>query len=113
MSARDMAELAAVAQAELVRSGEVTAVELVEWAIERIEQINPALNAVVQTSYEQALSGVATVTEDAPLAGVPFLVKDLIAEVDGLAFSEGSRFLQGFLSSYDSELIRAGSVPRA
>ena len=43
---------------------------------------------------------------DSPLAGVPFLVKDLITEVKGFGFSEGSRFLLGFVSTYDSELVR-------
>ncbi len=106
MSAHEITELDAVAQAELVRSGQVTAVELTEWAMERIEQVNPALNAVVHTSYERALAEAATVSADAPFAGVPFLVKDLITEVDGLGFNEGSRFLQGFVSGSDSELVR-------
>ncbi len=106
MSARETAELDAVGQAELVRSGQVKAVELTEWAIERIEQVNPALNAVVHPSYERALAEAATVSADAPLAGVPFLVKDLITEVNGVGFTEGSRFLQGLVSGYDSELVR-------
>ena len=106
MSAHEIAGLDAVAQAELVRSGEITAVELAGWAIERIEQVNPALNAVVETSYEHALADAAKVPADAPLAGVPFLVKDLITEVHGLGFSEGSRFLEGVVSGYDSELVR-------
>ena len=56
MTSREVALLDAVAQAELVRRGEVTAVELVERAIERIEALNPVLNAVVTTSFDAALA---------------------------------------------------------
>ena len=101
-----LAELDAVATAELVRTGEVTAGELAQWAIERIDALNPTLNAVVTPMYEQALAAAASVPRSAPLAGVPFLVKDLVAEIAGVPFSEGSRFLRGLVSHEDSELIR-------
>ena len=94
-SAAEVAELDAVAQASLVRRGEVTATELVTWAIDRIERLNPALNAVITPMYEQALAAAATLKPTGPLSGVPFLVKDLITEVAGVPFSEGSRFLRG------------------
>ena len=87
-------------------SGEVTATELVTWAIERIERLNPALNAVITPMYEQALAAAATQKPTGPLSGVPFLVKDLITEVAGVPFSEGSRFLRGVVSHSDSELVR-------
>ena len=48
--------LDATAQAELVRSGEVSARELVEGAIERVEALNPELNAVIHERFEQALA---------------------------------------------------------
>ena len=105
-SAAEVAELDAVAQASLVRRGEVTATELVTWAIDRIERLNPALNAVITPMYEQALAAAATLKPTGPLSGVPFLVKDLITEVAGVPFSEGSRFLRGVVSQRDSELVR-------
>ena len=110
----EVAELDATAQAELVRSGQVSAAELTEWAIERIERVNPVLNAVITPMYEQGRRDAAQVPASAPLAGVPYLVKDLITEIAGVPFSEGSRFLSGLVSHYDSELIvrlrRAGLV---
>jgi amidase len=110
----EVAALDAVAQADLVRRGQVTAAELAEWAIERIGEINPALNAVITPMYDQALAAAAAIPTSGPLAGVPYLVKDLIAEVAGVRFSEGSRFLRGHVSHFDSELIlrlrRAGLV---
>jgi Asp-tRNA(Asn)/Glu-tRNA(Gln) amidotransferase A subunit family amidase len=86
----EMAALDAVAQADLIRHGEVTPAELAEWAIERIGELNPALNAVITPMYEQALATAAAMPATGPLAGVPFLVKDLITEVAGVPFSEGS-----------------------
>jgi GntR family transcriptional repressor for pyruvate dehydrogenase complex len=110
----EMAALDAVAQADLIRRGEVTPAELAEWAIERIGELNPALNAVITPMYEQALATAAAMPATGPLAGVPFLVKDLITEVAGVPFSEGSRFLRGHVSHSDSELVlrlrRAGLV---
>lgn len=64
--------------------------------------------------YEQALAAAAMIPSTGRLAGVPYLVKGLIAEVAGAPFSEGSRFLRGHVSHVDSELVlrlrRAGLV---
>ena len=57
--ADDFVYLDATAQAELVRTKEIQAVELVEAAIERIENLNPRLNAVITPMYEQGRSFVA------------------------------------------------------
>ena len=51
----ELAALDATGQAELVRRGEVTPAELVEAAIQRIEALNPTLNAVVTPTFEQAV----------------------------------------------------------
>lgn len=76
-----------------------------QWAIERIELLNPTLNAVITPLYDQALAAAAA-PPTGPLAGIPFLVKDLVAEVAGAPVSEGSRFVRGTVSHYDSELVR-------
>ena len=99
----DLALLDGVAQGELVARGEVTATELVEAAIRRVEALNPVLNAVVTPMFERALAHAATA--GGPLAGVPMLLKDLIAEVEGVRFTEGSRFLADNVSTYTSELV--------
>ena len=109
----DLADLDGVAQADLVARGDVTATELVEAAIERIEALNPALNAVVYPSFDEALV-VAATNPTGPFGGVPYLLKDLIVERAGTPFSEGSRFLAGHVSTFTSELAarleRAGLV---
>jgi amidase len=110
----ELAGLDGVGTAGLVRSGQVSAVDVTEAAIRRIEDINPTLNAVITPMYEQALAAASRVASDAPLAGVPFLAKDLITEIKDIPFSEGSRFVHGTVSPYTSELVhrwrRAGLV---
>jgi amidase len=101
----DLATLDATAQAELVRRKEVTPQELVEAGITRIEALNPELNAVITPMFDEALTAVAEVDPDAPFAGVPFLLKDLVVEYAGVRFTEGSRFLREYVSTYDSELV--------
>jgi amidase len=95
--------LDATAQAELVRSGEVSPRELVEASIERIEALNGQLNAVIHPLYDDAL---ATEPADGPFRGVPFVVKDLLCSVAGAPHHEGMRFLRdlGFRADADSWL---------
>ena len=103
----DVTALDAVAQAELVRTKEVTPAELVEAAIERIERVNPQLNAVVTTLYEQARRAAAGTLPSGPFTGVPFLLKDLVAECAGVRFTEGSAFVADrYTPAEDSELVR-------
>ncbi|WIV54030.1 amidase [Amycolatopsis nalaikhensis] len=97
----DLSTLDATAQAELVRGGELTAADLAEAAIERIERLNPILNAVVTPMFDHAREAAP-----GPFAGVPFLLKDLVAEVPGVRFTEGSVFLRDNVSTYESELVR-------
>ena len=92
--------------AALVRSGQVSAAELLETAIARIEAHNPALNAVIRTRFEQARAEAALVDRAAPFAGVPFLVKDLLATLAGEPTGNGNRLLANVAMPRDSELVR-------
>jgi amidase len=100
--------------AELVRRREVTPAELVEAAIERIEASNPAVNAVVRKMFAEARSAAAAPLPDGPFAGVPFLLKDLMAAYAGVPLTSACQFLAGFVPAYDSELVarhkRAGLI---
>jgi amidase len=108
-----LTSLDAIAQAELVRKKEIEPLELVEAAIERIERLNPLLNAVVTPMYDQAQEAARRLPEG-PFTGVPFLLKDLAAEYAGVRLTEGSRFLADNVSTHDQELVarhkRAGLV---
>ncbi|HEY0857629.1 MAG TPA: amidase [Albitalea sp.] len=106
ISFADYTRLDGLAMAELVRRGEASAPELLETAIARIEQHNPALNAVIRTRYEQARAESRQVDLQAPFAGVPFLVKDLIATLAGEPTGHGSRHLASIAMPRDSELVR-------
>ena len=91
----DLLELDAVAQAELIRCGELHPRELVDAAIERIERLNPALNAVVIPLFEQAVAAAASShLPDGPFRGVPLLLKDLGACQKGSPRYMGNRVLR-------------------
>ena len=104
----------ALGLAELVRSGEVTATELVDAAIARIDAVNPTINAVVHRMDDTARAAAAGELPDGPFRGVPFLVKDM----DGFLADEpctfSSRSLVDYVPNHDSELFarfrRAGVV---
>src|ERR1700736_2333048 len=85
----------AVGLATLARRGEVTPLELTEAAIERIEALNPRLNAVVERGYDRARAAAGAMDLGAPLAGVPFLAKDINIEVAGLHLTSSCRWLEG------------------
>ncbi len=105
MALRDeLARLDALGQAALVRAGEVTALELVDAAIERIEALNPVLNAVISTRYDAAREQARGSQPASPLAGAPFLLKDLGATLAGTPQTEGSRAGIGRISRADTAL---------
>lgn len=94
-STTGLAALDATAQAELLRSGEASAKELAEAGIQRIEALNPALNAVVTKDFDRALERADSFDNGgaglAAFAGVPYLIKDL-TDFKGVVTSHGSRF---------------------
>jgi amidase len=89
----EVAWLDATAQAELVRGGEVTAQELVDAAIARIERVNPDLNAVIEPRFERAHDEAAS-PSDGPFRGVPVVVKDLDGPLAGEPYHLGNRLLR-------------------
>jgi amidase len=80
----------AVDQAALVAKGEVTPLELLEAAIERIERIDPVLNAVVIRWFDHARGTARSELPHGPFRGVPFLIKDLFAGYAGQRISNGN-----------------------
>ncbi len=102
----ELTRLDATALAELVRTKRTSAQELVEAAIARVERLNPALNAVVTPMFDAARAAVAQGLPAGPFTGVPFLVKDLLADCAGVRLTEGSAFLAGHVATADSELTR-------
>ena len=89
----DLATLDATAQAELVRSGDATPLELVDAAIERIDNLNDELNAVIHPLYERARTNAPN-APDGPFRGVPIVVKDLDGELAGTPYHKGNKALR-------------------
>jgi amidase len=111
----DTTWLDATAQAELVRRGEASPTDLVEAAIARIEAVNPQLDAVIRTRFEEARAEAAGPLPDGPFRGVPILLKDLGCLVAGerTAFGLGALAeVRWPVTSYLAEQFRAaGFVP--
>jgi amidase len=104
----DLARLDATAQAALVRSGEVKPAELVEAALDRIERLNPQLNAVIHRLDEKARAVADAGPSEGPFKGVPFLVKDAVCHTAGDPYHVGMAFLKqrGHVAKDDTELAR-------
>lgn len=100
----EILNLDATAQAELIRRKEIKPIELVDAVIERIERLNPALNAIVTPMYDIAREEAKGLLPEGPFTGVPFLLKDLLLEVKGTRLTEGSAYLKNYISEYNSEL---------
>ncbi|MEU4830024.1 amidase [Streptosporangium sp. NPDC023615] len=112
-----MLRLDATGQARAVREGEISARELAEAAIARIESRDGVVNAVVHRRFERALAeadDVAPGAPGAPFAGVPTLLKDLGWAMAGEPYRAGSRTLEGMTARGDghavAKLRRAGFV---
>ena len=96
----------ATALAEWVRRGEVRPGELLETAIERLERVEPQLNAVAERLYDSAREAAGTSqVGQGLLAGVPTLIKDLFSPVNGAAMTNGSRSLGDFRADFESEVV--------
>ena len=106
--ADDTRWLDATAQAELVASGKVSPVEMVNAAIERVERYDGALNALTYRWFEAARElASSSALPDGPFRGVPYLLKDLYAAEAGKPLSNGSKAYKAadYVSSEDTTLV--------
>src|SRR3990167_8876343 len=115
MPISDYSEHDGLSLAALVAKGDVTPLELVDAAIERIERHNPTLNAVVYKAYDEARDVEKGPLPDGPFRGVPFLIKDLGMPVAGRPRSCGSKVAAHVVDTQDGDLTAryraAGIVP--
>jgi amidase len=95
----------AVAQAELVRTGEATAKELLDAAAERIDASAP-LNAVTTNLVQRARDQIDAGLPSGPFTGVPFLLKDLGGALAGVPETMGSKALKDHVPSETSWLVQ-------
>ena len=92
--------------AELINKKKISATEICEEAISRIERINPGLNAVITPMYDLARKALQEALPKGPFCGVPFLLKDLLGEFAGVPQTMGSRACKNYIPAQDSELVK-------
>ncbi|KAL4718509.1 hypothetical protein ACJJTC_002134, partial [Scirpophaga incertulas] len=118
----------AVALANKIKCQELKSEDLVRAVIERIKQVNPILNAVVDERYEEALAEARKIDQDIkdqqnsqdlllkPFLGVPFTTKET-QSVKGMAFTWGLWCRRGKRADEDcaavARLRQAGAIPVA
>lgn len=107
-----LSDVDAIGQAALIAAGEVSAVELLDVAIERVEATR-ALNAVIADLFDRGraqaaaldASGAFRAGRGGPLAGVPFLLKDLGASLAGAPEAMGSRALRTHVAAESAWIV--------
>jgi amidase len=97
----------AIELAGMVRAGEVSARELVQTSLDRIEELNPELNAFVQVDGERALAAADRIRagDERPFAGVPIAIKNNRA-VSGLRLTNGCALMAEYLADHDHNVTR-------
>jgi amidase len=106
--ADDTRWLDATAQADLVSTGDVSPIELVEAAIERAERYDSKLNALTYRWFDAARQlAISSDLPEGPFRGVPYLLKDLYAAEAGKPLSNGSKAYKeaNYISTEDSTLV--------
>ncbi len=115
MTPKEYARHDATSLAKLVRQKKVKPLELVDAAIARIEEVNPRLNAVIWTMFDRARATAKGKLPDGPFAGVPFLLKDILGDMEGVPTRQGSRLMPEIPAPRNSELVnrflKAGVIP--
>lgn len=106
LSLTDYAAHDGLALGALVRSGQVSAEELLASAVSAIEKLNPQLNAVTYVMQREAEAQIAAGLPDGPYKGVPFLLKDLMPTAANVPTTGGSRFFNDPGRPYDTEHVR-------
>jgi amidase len=97
----------AVELAEMVRGGELSAGELVEESLRRIDELQPSVNAFTHVAHEAALSVARSIGpgDPRPFAGVPIAIKDNRA-VTGMPLTSASDLYGEFVPDHDAFLVR-------
>jgi amidase len=116
----DLCAIAAADLARMIRSRELSATELLEAVLARIEAVNPAVNAIVTLATEQAWATAADLDARAargefagPLHGLPIAIKDLV-QTAGIRTTFGSPVYASYVPDFDAPhvalLRQAGAV---
>ena len=112
MNKIDLAFAPALEQAQLIRQGEVSPLELVELYLERIQRLDSQLGSYFTVAAEQAIAEAKAKTEQLsksnsdlpPFFGVPIAIKDLNA-VEGIRCTYGVNVLKDKIAAYDDGVV--------
>lgn len=96
----------ATALAAAIRGGQLSPSDAVAHAFAAIDRVNPQLNAVILTMREAADEQLRQLPADAPLRGVPVLLKDDCPTYAGVPMSFGCRAARGYVPAQDHEIVR-------
>jgi amidase len=93
--------------ATLIHTGQISSTELVTAALERIEALQPTINAFTHVDAEGAMAAAEAISSDdsRPFAGVPIAIKDT-APVAGMPYTMGSDMFGDFVPGHDAFLVR-------
>jgi amidase len=105
MKFSEYANLDAVELSAAIKRGDLTAGEVTEKAIEALDKMNPELNAVVMTNYDNARACAGGQLPNTPLAGAPFLLKDVNLFSHDMPTTFSCRFFEDASPKPDSELV--------
>lgn len=98
-------KLDATAIAALVKSGDVSAKEVFDTAMARIEALEPHLNTIVHPHFDLAEADIDAGLPDGPFKGVPFLIKNTGIAVRGMEMSTGCKLFKGHVDQADCTLV--------
>ncbi len=96
----------AVGLADLIRTDQVHPSEMMEAAVERIDRLDPVIHAIVTRTFDRAEAKLAAGEFSGPFAGVPFLLKDLGAELEGVRQTQGSRSSERWVPDFTATLAQ-------
>jgi amidase len=99
--------LPVTALAVLVRRGELSALELVDASLRRIDALQPQVNAFVDVDHDGARAAAAAIApgDERPFAGVPIAIKNNRA-VAGLRLARGAELMGDFVAQHDHNVTR-------
>jgi amidase/6-aminohexanoate-cyclic-dimer hydrolase len=95
----------ALGLAELIAKKETTPAELLDAVRQRVEEVNPKINAFSQLFFDKAAEQIQAGMGEGPFQGVPFALKDLGQYLNGTITSAGGRVWKDQMADYDSTLV--------
>ena len=111
MSQEELASFTIAQAAQLIRQRELSPVELIASVVDRIDRLNPRLNAYITVLSDQAMQAARQAEEAigaghyrGPLHGIPVSLKDLYA-TKGVLTTAGSKILANWVPDFDATVV--------